>query len=98
MSPSSDRSQIPEKTGTWHILSALLRPWRRLIAFIAICVLLTEAFAVVPALLLKRIVDDHLTAGIREGVLVLALLYLGAGRFLSLDYWIARKWRNTDSC
>ena len=71
-------SQVPEKSAAWRELRALVRPWRRLIAVIAICVLLTEAFAVVPALLMKRIVDDHLTPGIREGVLVLALLYLGA--------------------
>ena len=30
-------------------------------------------------------------------IMLLALLYLGAGRFLSLDYWIARQWRNTNS-
>ena len=31
-------------------------------------------------------------------IMLLALLYLGAGRFFSMDYWIARKWRNTGSC
>ena len=40
--------------------------------------LLTEAFAVIPSLLIQRVVDEHLTPGIHEGVLALALLYLGA--------------------
>ena len=31
-------------------------------------------------------------------IMLLALLYLGAGRFLSIDYWIARQWRNRDNC
>ena len=28
-------------------------------------------------------------------VMLLALFFTGAGRFFSLDYWIARKWRNS---
>jgi len=71
-------SQAPIEGTAWRELRALIRPWRELAAAIAVCVLLTEAFAVVPSLLMKRIVDDHLTLGIREGVLALALLYLGA--------------------
>ncbi|MEN8108895.1 MAG: DoxX family protein [Pseudomonadota bacterium] len=31
-------------------------------------------------------------------IMLLALLYLGAGRFFSLDYWIAKRWRRPDSC
>ena len=31
-------------------------------------------------------------------IMLLALLYLGAGRFFSLDYWIARVWRKTAIC
>lgn len=31
-------------------------------------------------------------------IMLLALLYLGAGRFFSLDYWIAKRWRKPDSC
>ena len=72
-SASSSRTQA-----AWNEIRALLRPWRGLIALIALCVLLTEAFAVVPPLLMRRVVDDHLIPGIREGVLSLALLYLGA--------------------
>jgi ATP-binding cassette subfamily B protein len=49
-----------------------------MIALTIVCVLLTEAFAIIPPLLLKRIIDDHLTQGIQDGILVLALIYLGA--------------------
>jgi ATP-binding cassette subfamily B multidrug efflux pump len=78
MSDTPTPSQAPQKSAAWRELRALVRPWRGLIAVIAVCVLLTEAFAVVPSLLIKRIVDDHLTRGIQEGILALALLYLGA--------------------
>jgi len=66
------------KSTVWRELRPLLRPWRGLIVAIVVCVLMTEAFAIVPPLLMKRIVDDHLMLGIREGVLALALFYLGA--------------------
>jgi ATP-binding cassette subfamily B protein len=49
-----------------------------LIAVIALAVLSAEAFAVIPPLLMARIIDDHLAAGVQQGVLALALLYLGA--------------------
>ena len=59
-------------------LRALILPHRALIAVIAGCVLLTEAFAVAPPLLMQRIIDEHLALGVQRGVAVLALLYLGA--------------------
>lgn len=27
--------------------------------------------------------------------MLLVLFFTGAGKYVSLDYWIARKWRNT---
>jgi ATP-binding cassette subfamily B protein len=78
MSGTPALSNTSQKTTAWRELRSLVRPWRGLIVLIAVCVLLTEGFAVVPALLMQRIVDDHMTAGIQEGVLTLALLYLGA--------------------
>jgi ATP-binding cassette subfamily B multidrug efflux pump len=65
-------------TTAWREVRALLRPWRTLILVIAVCVLLAESFAVVPPLLMKRIIDDHLTAGVSQGILGLALLFLAA--------------------
>ena len=62
---------------TWRELGPLLRPHRALIAVIAVTVLLAEAFAVIPPLLMASIIDDHLAAGVQDGVLALALLYLG---------------------
>ena len=62
----------------WRELRRLIRRWRGLMAASAACVLLTEGVAVVPSLLMKRIVDDHLMPGVREGLLGLALFYLGA--------------------
>ncbi len=31
-------------------------------------------------------------------IMLLALLFLGAGRYFSADYWIARAWRHKGSC
>jgi ATP-binding cassette subfamily B protein len=61
-----------------HRLRELLYPYRVLIAVITGCLLLAEAFAVVPPLLMQRLIDDHLAVGVQRGVLALALLYLGA--------------------
>ena len=68
----------PAARDAWHVIRDLLRPWRGWIAAIAACVLVTESFAVIPSLLMRRIVDDHLVPGVREGILLLALFYLGA--------------------
>ena len=31
-------------------------------------------------------------------IMLLVLFFIGAGKYFSLDYWIARIWRNTDRC
>ncbi len=62
----------------WSVVRRLLRPWRLQIAVIAGGVLLFEALAVIPPLLLQRIVDEHLTPGLPAGILTLALVYLAA--------------------
>jgi ATP-binding cassette subfamily B protein len=77
MSAQSASSRL-QKNAAWREAGELINPWRGMVVVIAVCVLLTEGFAVVPPLLMRRIVDDHLTPGIREGILALALLYLGA--------------------
>jgi len=66
------------RDAAWRQVRAILRPWRGLIVLIAVGVLIAEALAVVPPLLMQRIIDDHLTAGVAEGLLALALLYLAA--------------------
>ena len=61
---------------TWSEIRRLLRPWGGRIVLIAGSILVVEALAVVPTLLMRRIVDQHLTPGLSEGILLLALLYL----------------------
>jgi len=31
-------------------------------------------------------------------IMLLVLFFIGAGKYFSADYWIARKWRNRDGC
>ncbi|MGD2137246.1 MAG: DoxX family protein [Gammaproteobacteria bacterium] len=31
-------------------------------------------------------------------IMLLTLFFIGAGNYLSMDYWIARRWRNANSC
>jgi ATP-binding cassette subfamily B protein len=77
----------------------LLAPWRGRIAFIALGVLAFEGLAIVPPLLLQRIVDEHLTPGRPAGILPLALLYLAAtvlaeGANFGVSYltaWVAQR-------
>jgi ATP-binding cassette subfamily B protein len=59
-------------------LGSLVRPWQRTLAFIVLCVLCGALLELLPPLLVRRIVDDHLVPGVSEGLLVLALLYLAA--------------------
>jgi ATP-binding cassette, subfamily B, multidrug efflux pump len=56
----------------------LLRPWRARLILVAVAVLGAAAFEVVPPLVLRTIVDAHLTPGRPAGLLPLAGLYLAA--------------------
>jgi ATP-binding cassette subfamily B protein len=78
MSSHGAPSVTEPKVTAWGELRPLLRPHRGLIALIAVTVLLAEVFAVIPPLLMASIIDDHLAAGVQQGVLALALLFLGA--------------------
>ncbi len=59
-------------------LAELVRPRQRILVVIALLVLTGALFELLPPVLIRRIVDDHLAVGKSEGLLVLALLYLGA--------------------
>lgn len=63
---------------TLRQLWSIVRSWRMLLAFIGVAVLLGAALELVPPLLIRRVVDQHLTVGQRDGLLLLAFLYLGA--------------------
>lgn len=70
-------------------LAGLLRPSRRILSVVALLVLVGALFELLPPVLIRWIVDDHLAVGSSEGLLVLAFLYLGAmalGQGLSFVY------------
>ena len=79
--PAASASQPvrdPAAVGLFRQLAPLMWPHRRLLALLTVGVVLAGSLEVVPPLLIRRIVDEHLTLGRGEGLLVLALLYLGA--------------------
>jgi ATP-binding cassette subfamily B protein len=59
-------------------LAELIRPWRWTLALVAGLFVLAASLEVVPPLLVREIVDDHLLTGQTAGLPVLALGYLGA--------------------
>jgi len=69
--PAASRSPVP------HLLG-LLRPWRARLTVVAVAVLAAAAFEVVPPLVIRTIVDAHLTVRQPDGLLFLAVLYLAA--------------------
>jgi len=73
----------------WRQLAELVRPRRRRLMVIALLVLTGALFELLPPVLIRWIVDDHLAVGKSEGLFVLALLYLGAvalGQILAFFY------------
>ena len=82
-------ADVPPREGPGRELVRLVRPWRRTLAVIAVLVVFGALFELAPPLLIRSIVDDHLTVGNAEGLLALALLYLGAtalGQSLAFVY------------
>jgi ATP-binding cassette subfamily B multidrug efflux pump len=79
---SSRADTLPAQAVTrqvaWNHLASILRPWRGTLALIGLSVLLAKALDLAPPLLIQGIVDDHLTPGQPEGLLLLGMLYLGA--------------------
>jgi ATP-binding cassette subfamily B multidrug efflux pump len=71
-------AQLVARRVAWDHLASILRPWRATLALVALSVLLAKALELVPPLLIRRIVDDHLTPRIPAGLLSLGVLYLGA--------------------
>jgi ATP-binding cassette subfamily B protein len=56
----------------------MVKPWRRSLLLVGISVLLGAVLELAPPLLVKKIVDEHLTLDQPEGLLLIASLYLGA--------------------
>ncbi|MBA3478036.1 MAG: ABC transporter ATP-binding protein [Lautropia sp.] len=79
----------PAREGIGRQLGELARPWQRMLVVIAVLVLTGALFELLPPVLIRWIVDEHLVVGKSEGLLPLALLYLGAaalGQSLAFVY------------
>ena len=63
---------------TYRQVVELLLPRRRLLLWIVALVVVSASLELVPPLLLRNIVDDHLLVGQVDGLVVLALIYLAA--------------------
>ena len=59
-------------------LWTMLKPWRGWLALVGDSVLLGAVLELVPPLLVKKIVDEQLALGRSEGLLWIAVSYLGA--------------------
>ncbi len=59
-------------------LVSILAPWRAVLGLVAMCVLAGALLELVPPLVLRRVIDEHLTTGQADGLLGLGMLYLGA--------------------
>jgi ATP-binding cassette subfamily B protein len=55
-----------------------LYPWRWVLGGVILCVLSSAVLELVPPLLIRRMVDEHIARARHDGLLMLALLYLGA--------------------
>src|SRR6266545_7238800 len=70
--------QDGRRRAAWRETVQLLAPWRGTLAAVAALVLVAAGLELVPPLVLRRAIDGHLVVGRAEGLLPLALLYLGA--------------------
>jgi ATP-binding cassette subfamily B protein len=59
-------------------LTSLLEPWRARAIAVILSVLAAASFELAPPFIVRAIVDDHLLVGRSAGLLLLAILYLGA--------------------
>jgi|GEM_PF-299192 len=70
----------PGKTGgvAWRQINSILWPWRGQLAIIATSVVLGATLEVIPPLITQNLIDHYITVGRTDGILLLALLFLGA--------------------
>ncbi len=74
----SSTAILPTGGVTLSILWGIVRPWRWSLILVGVSVLLGAVLELAPPLLVRNIVDEHLTQGRSEGLLLIAGLYLGA--------------------
>ena len=75
---SADTTTITMKSTTWQQLNEILYPYRAAILAIALIILVGAGLELVPPLVMKQIVDNHLTTGISTGMWSLAFIYLAS--------------------
>jgi ATP-binding cassette subfamily B protein len=61
-----------------RLLMAAVRPWRGTVIFVAVVVLASAGLELIPPLVIRSVIDDHLSSGRADGLLLLGLVYLGA--------------------
>jgi ATP-binding cassette subfamily B protein len=66
------------KSVAWKQIGSLVWPWRGQLAIIASSVLIGATLEVIPPLITRQLVDHYLTVGRTDGILALALYFLGA--------------------
>src|SRR5260221_3862930 len=64
--------------GVFAQLGMIARPWRLSLALVSALVILAAVVQLAPPLIVRSLVDDHLALGRRDGLFLLAVLYLGA--------------------
>ncbi len=64
--------------GVFAQLGMIARPWRLSLGLVGALVILAAVVQLAPPLIVRSLVDDHLAVGRADGLLLLALLYLGA--------------------
>ncbi|HET7770254.1 MAG TPA: ABC transporter ATP-binding protein, partial [Chloroflexota bacterium] len=71
-------ARMSGRSGTLRGALALAAPWRGTLGLVAALVLVAAGLELVPPLVLRRTIDEHLTTGRADGLLPLAALYLAA--------------------
>ncbi|MCC6180172.1 MAG: ABC transporter ATP-binding protein [Chloroflexi bacterium] len=75
---SASPPTIPTAVDPLRQLAATVAPWRGVLLLAAVLTLTGAVLELVPPLLIGKIVDEHLTPGVADGLLTLAALYLAA--------------------
>ena len=76
--PANSSSTVQPEGIRLSPLWGIVRPWRGSLLLVGVSVLLGALLELAPPLLVKSIIDEHLTQGRPEGLLLIAILYLGA--------------------
>lgn len=62
----------------WRQVMGLVRPWRRMLVLVVVCVTGAAIAGVVPPLVIRHVVNDNLLPGRTAGLLAAGLVYLAA--------------------